>query len=63
MDVQTDDADTKLSTLMASVVLGEQADVVIQAVGEAVAESGTRSALGTSRRVEVVPRPCLVMHR
>ena len=46
MDVHTDDADTELSTQMASVALGEQADVVIQAIGEAAAESGVRSALG-----------------
>ena len=46
MDAQPDDADIDLSTQMASVVLGDQADVVVQAIGEAVAESGIRSALG-----------------
>ena len=46
MDVQTDDADTELSTQMASVAPGEQADVIVQAIGEAVAESRMRSALG-----------------
>ena len=46
MDVQADDANAELSAHMASVVLGEQADVVTQAIGEALAESGIHSALG-----------------